>query len=102
MVDRAHRGALLVQAVDVVAVTADQDHPILSLTPAQQRCVELLLRGLSDDEIGAELGISASTASLHLREARRRLGGKRTNHRFWARIGYALGYARGRDLPPNT
>jgi RNA polymerase sigma factor (sigma-70 family) len=45
------------------------------LTERQRECVQLrYLNGKSVNEVAAELGVTASTASKHLKKARKRLG----------------------------
>lgn len=50
---------------------ADAARPI---TRRHRQVLELLSRGMTNAEIGAQLGIAESTVRLHLREAYRRLG----------------------------
>lgn len=44
------------------------------ITARQRQVVELIAQGLSNDEVGHELGISARTAKAHCDALRRKLG----------------------------
>ena len=52
----------------------------LTLTERQRRVVELIAAGLSNEEIGVELGISARTAKAHCDVLRQKLGVSRRRH----------------------
>jgi DNA-binding CsgD family transcriptional regulator len=45
-----------------------------SITSRQRQVVELIAQGLSNDEVGVRLGISARTAKAHCDVLRRKLG----------------------------
>ena len=45
-----------------------------SITLRQRQVVELIAQGLSNDEVGVRLGISARTAKAHCDVLRRKLG----------------------------
>ena len=59
-------------------------NPVLSNRPAlterQRQVVELIAAGLSNEEIGARLGISARTAKAHCDVLRQKLGVSRRRH----------------------
>ena len=59
-------------------------NPVLSnrpvLTKRQRQVVELIAAGLSNEEIGAQLGISARTAKAHCDVLRQKLGVSRRRH----------------------
>jgi DNA-binding CsgD family transcriptional regulator len=50
------------------------EHRFLSLTPAEQGLAVLLVDGLSNQQIGTELGITANTVKTHLRNICRKYG----------------------------
>ena len=59
-------------------------NPVLSnrpsLTERQRQVVELIAAGLSNEEIGVQLGISARTAKAHCDVLRQKLGVSRRRH----------------------
>ncbi len=59
-------------------------NPVLSnrpvLTERQRQVVELIAAGLSNEEIGEQLGISARTAKAHCDVLRQKLGVSRRRH----------------------
>ncbi|MBL9114586.1 MAG: hypothetical protein JNJ83_06225 [Verrucomicrobiaceae bacterium] len=66
---------------------ADAAAPVFRLSEAEQRVAELVARGLRNEEVATELGISVNTVRAHLRETFAKLG---VTHR---------GQLRGRLLP---
>lgn len=50
------------------------------LTERESQVLDLIAAGLSDREIGERLGISSSTASVHVRHARLKLGARNRAH----------------------
>lgn len=46
----------------------------LTITPRQREVVELIAAGMSNDEVGARLGISPRTAKAHCDVLRQKLG----------------------------
>jgi LuxR family transcriptional regulator, quorum-sensing system regulator BjaR1 len=63
-----------------------------ALTPRELDCVALLVRGLSDRDIGAKLGIAEPTVRFHLDRARRKFGATSRTH--LAALAIWLGLAR--------
>ena len=67
VVDHSHRHGVRLQSGDAPAPTtradADPDH----LTERELDVLRLVVRGLRNKEIAAELGISENTAKFHLR-----------------------------------
>ena len=49
-------------------------NPVPSITRRQQQIVELIAAGLSNEEVGLELGISPRTAKAHCDVLRQKLG----------------------------
>jgi two-component system nitrate/nitrite response regulator NarL len=45
-----------------------------SITPRQRQVIELIAQGLSNEELGHELGISSRTAKAHCDVLRQKLG----------------------------
>lgn len=62
------------QATFITVRKNTQDEPALSLTERQREVCELLQQGLTDKEIGAEMGISPHTVSNHLKNVYKSLG----------------------------
>jgi DNA-binding CsgD family transcriptional regulator len=55
-------------------------HEPSDLTPQQYRCVERVALGMTDKEIGLELGITGDTVREHVGAARKTLGGRSRAH----------------------
>lgn len=49
-------------------------HAEQCLTTRETQCLQLLANGCSNDAISTELGIALSTVTMHLQNARRKLG----------------------------
>ena len=69
----ASRFALAAQLADHVAI-ADGAEPPPALTPRQHAVVDHLVLGLSNEQIGAALGVSVKTVEKHVSEIFRRWG----------------------------
>ena len=57
-----------------MAKVVNSRNAVTDLTRREIQCLEWLGRGLDNDAIAKQVGITVSTVSLHLANARRRLG----------------------------
>lgn len=67
-------GRRYIDAVLAAGVLADRSHGAVSLTRRETEVLRLLADGLTHEEVGRRLEISAETARTHLRKACGRLG----------------------------
>ena len=69
------------------------------LGPRQRECLRLAAAGLQYREIGERLGLTASTVKIHLRCAKRALGGRNTVHAVALAIHYGFVTAEHLEMP---
>jgi DNA-binding CsgD family transcriptional regulator len=62
-----------------------------TFSPREAECLELLVRGFTDEEIAARLAITHATVRFHLDGARRKAGARSRTH--LAALAVALGAA---------
>jgi DNA-binding NarL/FixJ family response regulator len=68
----ASRFALAAQLADILPQSDEQLPPPAALTPRQNAVVDRIVLGLSNDQIGRELGVSIKTVEKHVSEVFRR------------------------------
>lgn len=65
-----------ISSIAVAFPIGEQENPVLLLTKRQRRIAELVMRGMSNREIGKELFISQETVKRHLYNTYLKLGVK--------------------------
>ena len=71
--------------------SAPEDNSPVALTARETEVVGLVIKGLSEPEIAARLGIARSTVHFHVEQARRKLGAR--NRAQLAALAVARGLA---------
>lgn len=80
-----HDGKVLLDEKTITRKAGGQDDLMATLTPAERRVVGLIAKGMSNAEIGAELGISEKTVKNHITSLLSKMGLKRrTQVMAWA------------------